>query len=179
MDGRIINSTFLSLDGVVQNPQEWPSSGIDDPAGADLENELLFAADAVLMGRNTYESFAAAWPTRSGDPFSDKINTMPKYVVSTTLTEPCWANTTVIGPEDVAALRSGQTLVQYGFGRLSFTLLEAGLLDELRLWIYPLIVGHGGPGDLLYRDTALTQFDLTDTRPLKSGAVRLTYALRR
>jgi dihydrofolate reductase len=180
--GRIINSTFMSIDGVVQNPQDWPSSGVEDSTGGDLENELLFGSDAVLMGRHTYDVFAASWPTRSGDPYSDRINTMPKYVVSTTLTDPTWDNTTVIADdvvERVGHLRDEATLIQYGFGRLSFTLLEAGLLDELRLWVYPLIVGRGGAGDLLYRDTTLTQFDLTDTRALKSGTVRLTYQLRR
>jgi dihydrofolate reductase len=181
--GKIINSTFMSIDGVVQNPQDWPSSGKSDPAGEELEWDLLAGCDAALMGRHTYEIFAPAWQARSGDPISDKLNTMPKYAVSTTLTDPDWANTTVISeyvPARVAALKQEYQgdIVQYGFGRLSFTLLEEGLLDEVRLWVYPLIVGRGGPGDLLYRDTTLTQFDLTDTRPLLSGTVRLTYQRR-
>lgn len=180
---RIINSTFMSIDGVVQNPQDWPSSGKSDPAGEELEWELMSGCDAVLMGRHTYHGFAPAWQSRSGDPLSDKINTMPKYVVSSTLTDPDWPNTTVISDDvtaRVAALKDEYSgdIVQYGFGQLSFTLLEAGLLDEIRLWLYPLIVGRGGPGDLLYRDTTLTQFDLTDTRPLKTGTVRLTYQRR-
>jgi dihydrofolate reductase len=173
----IINSTFISLDGVIQNPQDWPStSDVNDPAGEELETELLFGCDAVLMGRRTYDSFAAIWPTRSGDPYSDRINTMPKYVVSSTLENPSWSNTTVVSVEELADLEG--TIVQYGFGRLSFTLLEQGLLDELRLWIYPLIVGHGGPDDLLYRDTTLTTFELVDSRALKTGTVRLVYRRR-
>jgi dihydrofolate reductase len=182
---RIINSTFITIDGAIQNPQNWPSSSdVEDPAGEEMETELLLGSDAVLMGRHTYDVFAAVWPTRSGDPYSDKINTMPKYVVSSTLKDPEWANTTVIA-DDVAGRiarlkeQDGGDLVQYGFGQLSFTLLENGLLDELRLWVYPLIVGSGGPGDLLYRDTTLSQFELTDTRPLKTGVVRLTYRAKR
>ena len=181
--GRIINSTFMSIDGVVQNPQDWPSNGVHDSSGQDMEAELLAGCDGVLLGRHTYDIFAAAWPNRSGDPVSDRLNALPKYVVSTTLTDTSAWNPTAVISDDVVGqigkLREEKTLVQYGFGRLSFTLLEAGLLDELRLWVYPVLVGRGGPADLLYRDTTLTQFDLTDTRPLKSGQVRLTYEVRR
>ncbi len=128
------------------------------------------------MGRRTYEGFAPAWMSRSGDAYSDRINTMPKYVVSSTLTDPEWPNTTVIGPADPVAeiARLDGSLVQYGFGRLTFALMEAGLLDELRLWFHPFIVGRGGPDDLLYRDTALQRFTLTDTTTLENGIVILT-----
>jgi dihydrofolate reductase len=181
---RIINSTYISLDGVIENPQDWPASEVEDDAGTVIQTELLFACDAVLMGRRTYESFAPAWMGRSGDPFSDRINSMPKYVVSSTLTEPDWTNTTVIGGEpgaEIARLKAepGMNIVQYGFGRLSFTLLEHGLLDELRLWVHPFFVGSGGPEDLLYRDCPLTKFALADTRVLTSGVVILTYELVR
>lgn len=181
---RIINSTFVSLDGVIQNPQDWPPhTDVKDPTGEELETELLFGCDALLMGRHTYDSFASAWTARSGDPFSDRINSMAKYVVSSTLTNPEWENTTVLSGDIVAQIRElkdrpGENIVQYGFGRLSYTLLEHGLLDELRLWVYPLFVGRGGPGDLLYRDCAPATFELVDTRPLKTGTVRLTYRFR-
>jgi dihydrofolate reductase len=179
---KIINSTYISLDGVIENPQNWPSPEVaDDTAGA-IQNELLSACDAVLMGRRTYEGFAPVWAARSGDPLSDRMNSMEKYVVSTTLRDPEWNNTTVIA-DDVANQigrlkdQPGQDIVQYGFGQLSFTLLEHGLLDELRLWIHPFIVGTGGPQDLLYRDTRLTTLKHVDTTTLKSGLVILSYQL--
>jgi dihydrofolate reductase len=177
---RIVNSTYVSLDGVIENPQDWPPGAVSDDRSLTVQTELLFACDAVLMGRRTYEGFAPVWQTRSGDPYSDRINEMPKYVVSTTLQNPGWSNTTVLDHDPVGAIRElkatpGKDIVQYGFGALSHTLLEHDLIDELRLWIHPFIVGRGGPEDLLYRDNKLTEFTLADTLPLKSGVVVLTY----
>jgi dihydrofolate reductase len=181
--GRIVNSTYISLDGVIENPQDWPpSSDVSDENAGVIQNELLFASDILLMGRRTYEGFAPVWAARSGDPMSDRFNSMPKYVVSSTLTNPEWTNTTVISGDVGAQLtklkgEAGQ-IVQYGFGQLSYTLLERGMLDELRLWIHPLFVRAGGPGDLIYRDGPLARFTLTDTTPLKNGDVILTYRPR-
>jgi len=177
---KIVNSTYVSLDGVIENPQDWPSSEADDPAGYTIQRDLLFACDAVLMGRRTFEGFASVWPTRSGDEYSDRINSMAKYVVSSTLKKPAWQNTTVISGDPVAEVKRlkdqpGMNIVQYGFGRVSYALMEHGLLDELRLWMHPFFVGHGGPEDLLYRDTRLTNLRLVDTNALKSGVVILTY----
>jgi dihydrofolate reductase len=93
---RIINSTYITLDGVIANPQTWPSGRVADEAGVAIQTDLLRSCDAILMGRQTYESFAAAWPTRSGDPFSDQINSMAKYVVSSTLERADWRNSTII-----------------------------------------------------------------------------------
>ena len=94
---KIINSTYISLDGVVEQPHEWPTiERPSDERGGQIQTSLLMACDAVLMGRRTYDGFAPVWQTRSGDPLSDRMNTMPKYVVSTTLRDPDWANTTVI-----------------------------------------------------------------------------------
>jgi dihydrofolate reductase len=99
---KIINSTYISLDGVVEMPHTWPSiERPSDGRGDEIQTNLLNACDAVLMGRRTYESFAPAWQSRFGDPLSDRMNAIPKYVVSTTLTDPEWANTTVIS-RDVA-----------------------------------------------------------------------------
>ena len=135
----IVNSTYISLDGVVEQPHTWPS--IDRPSdgrGDQIQTDLLASCDAVLMGRRTYDSFAPAWQPRSGDPLSDRMNAIAKYVVSTTLEDPDWNNTTVISG-DVAAqirelkMRPGQDIVQYGFGAVSTLLMEYGLLDVLRL----------------------------------------------
>jgi dihydrofolate reductase len=177
---KIINSTYITLDGLIDNPHHWPDVGARGELGEKVQTDLLMACDAMLMGRRTYEGFAPVWPTRSGDPYSDRINTMPKYVVSTTLKDPEWTNTTVIGKDVVGRLRQlkeepGRDIVQYGFGQLSHTMLKHGLLDELRLWFYPLIVGRGGPQELLYRDSTMTKFDLVDTTPLENGIVVLSY----
>jgi dihydrofolate reductase len=178
---RIINSTYISLDGVIQDPQDWPGNGIEtDGTGAKVQTDLLFACDAVLMGGHTYPAFAPAWMARSGDPYSDRINTMTKYVVSSTLRDPEWNNTTVISGDPIAEIRRlkeqpGQDIVQYGFGQLSYALLEHGLLDELRLWVHPLFVGQATPASLLFRPSAPAQFELTDTLALNTGIVILTY----
>lgn len=177
---RIINSTYISLDGVIEEPHKGPSTGPDDERAGAIQTDLLLACDAVLMGRRTYEGFAPVWPTRSGDPYSDHINGMRKYVVSSTLRDPEWNNTTVISEDPIATIKqlkkqSGKNVVQYGFGPLSHALLEHGLLDELRLWIHPLLVGNGGPADLLYRDGQQTTFSLLDTTPLNNGVVILRY----
>ena len=181
---KVINSTYISLDGVIEAPQLWPSTGVEDERFGVIQTELLLSCDALIMGRRTYEGFAPVWPTRSGDPLSDRINTMPKYVVSSTLRDPEWNNTTVISDDPVAAIRElkaqpGQDIIQYGFGQLSHALVEAGLLDELHLWIHPLLVGKGGPADLLYRDNQLTTFELTEAIPLKSGIVVVSYLATR
>lgn len=179
---KIINSTYISLDGVIQNPQDWPSSRHeDDGAAGALQTELLFACDAVLMGRHTYDSFSFAWPNRSGNPYADRINSMAKYVVSSTLLNPSWNNTTVIKGDpivEIERLRNepGQNIVQYGFGQLSYALMANGLLDELRLWVHPFFVGHGDPHDLIFRECRLTMFDLVDVRSLASGIIVLSYA---
>jgi dihydrofolate reductase len=85
---KIINSTYISLDGVIERPQDWPSLATRGGGGDEVQAELVLSCDAMVMGRRTYEGFAPVWPTRSGDPISDQINSMAKYVVSATLTEP-------------------------------------------------------------------------------------------
>jgi len=180
---RIVNSTYISLNGVIQDPQDWPDNGIEpDGAGLKAQTELLFACDAVLMGGHTYPAFAPAWMARSGDPYSDRINQMPKYVVSSTLRDPEWNNTTVITGDVVAEIRRlkeqpGMDIVQYGFGQLSYTLLEHGLLDELRLWVHPLFVGQATAADLMFRPSAAVQMEHVGTLPLNTGIVVLTYRI--
>ena len=181
MTRRLVNSTYISLDGVIENPQDWPSSDVDDPTFGAIQTELLLASDALVMGRRTYESFAAVWPTRSGDPASDRVNSMAKYVVSSTLRDPEWNNTTVISGDPIPEIRRmkeqpGQDIVQYGFGQLSYALLEHGLLDELRLWVHPFLLRSGGPQDLLFQPgSAPVTFDFVDSTVLPSGVVILTY----
>lgn len=177
---KIVNSTYVTLDGVVENPHLWPPTGDDAGESEAIQTELLMGCDAVLMGRRTYEGFAPVWTTRSGDPYSDRINTMPKYVVSTTMIDPDWSNTTVVAAdvvETIAQLKSepGQDIVQYGFGRLSRTLVEHGLIDELRLWVHPFMVGEGSAEDLLFRESVPLRCELAAATTLASGIVILSY----
>ncbi|MFI6300110.1 dihydrofolate reductase family protein [Nonomuraea sp. NPDC050790] len=174
--GFLVNSTYITLDGVIGDPQDWPSTGDDGGASKKIQTDLLLASDALIMGRRTYEVFAATWPERSGDAYSDHINTMPKYVASTTLTAPSWSATSVLAEraaERVAALKGdGARLIQYGFGSFSRTLLEHGLIDELRLWVHPFLVGGG---DLLFHKGLTARFALADAGVLPSGLAVLTY----
>ena len=177
---QIINSTYITLDGVIQNPHTWPSPGGFSDQGTQVQTELLERCDAILMGRHTYDLFAPVWPTRSGDTVSDRMNALPKHVVSTTLTDPQWNNTTVINHDPIDAVRDlkqqpGADIVQYGFGPLSHALMTAGLLDELRLWLHPVFVGTGTANDLLYRAGSSGSFELADSTSLDSGVMILTY----
>jgi dihydrofolate reductase len=182
---RIINSTYITLDGVVEGPHLWPSLGREgDPRGDEIQADLVLACDALLMGRHTYDGFAPVWPTRSGDPVSDHFNAMPKYVVSTTLENPEWNNTRVIAGDVVAEIErlkaaEGKDIVQYGFGAVTRLLLEHGLLDELRLWVHPLILGRGEPSDLLFGPAPATGFRLVDVTTLSHGIVILAYETER
>lgn len=157
----------LRLDG---DPARWRAYSHLDPPGEVRAG----------MGRHTYDGFAPVWAARSGDDYSDRINSMAKYVVSSTLRDPEWTNTTVIDGDVVAEIarlkeRPGKDIVQYGFGRLSYTLMDHGLLDELRLWVHPFFVRRGRPQDLLFREGPLTRLDLAGAQTLESGVVILTY----
>ena len=181
---KIINSTYITLDGVIEAPQLWPSLGRPgDERFGQIQTDLALSCDALLMGRHTYDGFAPVWPTRSGDPLSDQINAMPKYVVSTTLKEPEWHNTCVIDGDVVGAIRGlkeapGKDIVQYGYGTVSRLLLKHDLLDELRLWVHPLILGRGSPTDLLFGETSAVGFRLVDATALSNGIVLLSYQTR-
>jgi dihydrofolate reductase len=178
---RIINSTYITLDGVVEGPHLWPSLGRgSDPRADEIQTDLLLSCDALLMGRHTYDGFAPVWPTRSGDPASDHINAMPKYVASTTLTDPEWNNTRVISGDLAAEIErlkaaDGKNIVQYGFGVVTRLMLKHDLLDELRLWFHPLLLGRGEPGDLLFGAVPASGWRLADTTALSNGIVILAY----
>jgi dihydrofolate reductase len=173
---RIIESTLLSLDGVIGDPHIWASERFDQEA-RDGALAQLRVSGGMLMGRRTYEIFSGLWPRQSGD-YADAINGIRKYVFSSTLENPEWSNTTVIrGDVAVEAERlkreDGGDLVMYGHGPVGETLLEHGLLDELSFAVYPLFVGHGTP---LRRDGAIATLELVATRTLGTGVVVLTYA---
>lgn len=153
--GKLVVTEFVSVDGVFEDPggaEDYEHGGwtFEYDRGADgnkFKLDELMDAEVQLLGRVTYEGFAKAWPSREGE-FADKLNNDPKYVVSTTLEDPEWQNTTVISrnvAEEVAALKErteGDILVA-GSGRLVATLLEADLVDELRLMVFPTLLGRG------------------------------------
>jgi dihydrofolate reductase len=143
---KIVASTFITLDGVMENPHLWSSQFFDEDYNK-FNTELLFASDTLLLGRETYVGFAAVWPTRS-DPFSDRINAMPKYVVSKTLDTLAWNNSTQIKAnvvEEVTKLKQqpGENILIYGCGDLALLLAQNGVLDELHFWIHPVVRGDG------------------------------------
>lgn len=179
---RIINSTYITLDGVIEAPQDWPSLGSLSDEGGAAQWELLQGCDAVLMGRHTYEVFAPVWSSLSGDPLSDRMNAIPKHVVSTTLTDPEWNNSTVIASDPVGAVRElkqrpGLDIVQYGFGQMAHALMAEGLLDEVRLWVHPFFLGSGNTEHLIHRAGSAGRFELADSKSLRNGIVILTYTL--
>lgn len=176
--GNVVNSTFVSIDGVINHMDVWHFGYIGEETNS-IALEQLQASSALLMGRHTYEVYASAWPDRDG-PFGDRINSIPKYVVSSTLDKAEWNNTTVIKgdlPAEVAKLKQQDgDILMHGFGPVAHTLMTAGLLDELHLLVHPHFAGIGGTGDMLLRQGSDTRLELTDTRVLKSGIVMLSYA---
>ena len=174
---KIVVSTFVSLDGVMEAPETW-SLKFQSPDTAEAAFELVRRSEALLLGRVTYEGFAQAWPSRQ-DPmgFADKMNTMPKHVVSTTLRAPEWNNTHVLAgdpADEVRALKeqAGGDLLVYGSATLTRTLLEYDLVDELLLLVSPIIVGSGRR---LFPDgTNPKTLRLADATALGGGMTALT-----
>ncbi|HZN98172.1 MAG TPA: dihydrofolate reductase family protein [Gemmatimonadales bacterium] len=180
----IVVSEFVTLDGVMEAPggePGHPHSGwvfdfmSDDQLRYKLEETL--EAESLLIGRVTYESFADAWPSRTGE-FAGKMNAMPKYVVSTTLRDPEWNNTVAIGNDVIGQIRrlkerhGGPVLVS-GSRTLVHTLMEHDLVDEWRLMVFPVILGSGRR---LFPETpSKTVLRLVDTKPFSSGVVVQTY----
>src|SRR5262245_12498731 len=175
---KIIESTLVSLDGVFENPHVWATEYFDHEAET-YALDLLSASDAMLMGRKTYEFFAAAFPHQTGD-YGRRINEMRKYVFSNNLTTVDWSNASIVSGDvsaEAAKLKQqhGKDLVIYGHGLLARTLLKRHLLDELKLWIHPLFVGRGEP---LFRDSDEMKMKLVATKTLATGVVVLTYQTR-
>ena len=175
--GKIINSTFVSIDGVINHMEVWHFGYIDDEL-QQIALEHMQASEALLIGRNTYDAYASSWPNRDG-VLAERINSMPKYVVSTTLDKADWNNTTVIKGDlvtEVAKLKQqGGDILMHGFGPVAHTLITHGLLDVLHLWVHPHFAGVGGPGDMLLRAGTNTRLELIDARTLGSGVVILSY----
>ena len=184
---KLIVSEFVTLDGVMEAPggeEGHPHTGwVFDFMGPEQERfklEEVLAADALLLGRVTYEGFAAAWPVRSGE-FADKMNSMPKFVASTTLRGLDWSNSELIQGDVADAVtrlkqREGGPLLVAGSRTLVHTLMRHGLIDEYRLMIFPVVLGSG---KRLFPETPdKTMLELADTRTFSSGVVVHTYHQR-
>jgi dihydrofolate reductase len=183
--GKLVVTEFVSLDGVAQAPGgeefKYPGWSFEFDRGEDgnkFKLDETLETDALLIGRVTYESFAGAWPSRDGE-FADKFNTMPKYVVSSTLEDPEWNNTTVLKGDVVEEARKLKErtdgIVQVpGSLRLVQELIEADLVDELHLMVFPVILGTGRRafGDT----TEKTEWRLTEAKPVgPAGVLVLVY----
>jgi dihydrofolate reductase len=184
--GRIVVTEFVSLDGVVEAPgggEDYRHGGWSfeierGEEGDKFKLDETMAAEALLLGRVTYEGFAAAWPSRDGE-FADKFNSMPKYVVSSTLTDPEWNNTTVLTgdlAEAVGKLKAEQDgdIVVHGSPRLVQGLIEHDLVDEYRLMTYPVILGSGKR--LFGETTDKKTLRLVDSKQVGDGVMILVYA---
>jgi dihydrofolate reductase len=183
--GRIVVTEFVSLDGGVEDPGGsehferggWAFETDRGPEGDRFKLDETMASEALLLGRVTYEGFAASWPSREGE-FADRFNSMPKYVVSSTLQDPEWNNTTVLTGdvvEEAAKLRQERDgdIVVHGSARLVQTLLDHDLVDELRLMVFPVVLGAG---KRLFGDTSAKKpLRLADSKTVGDGVTILIY----
>lgn len=174
---KVIVSEFVTLDGVMEAPHQW-SFQFGSEEQEKYKFDELFACDALLLGRVTYQEFAAAWPNMTGTgAYGERMNSLPKYVVSTTLQEVTW-NASLIKDhivEEVARLKTlpGQDVLVFGSGDLVQLLQQQDLIDEYRLMIFPVVVGRGKH---LFRDgSAKKVWQLIETKTFGSGVVVLTY----
>jgi dihydrofolate reductase len=183
--GRIVVTEFMSLDGVVEAPGGgedfrhggWSFEISRGDEGDKFKLDETMSSEALLLGRVTYEGFAAAWPSRDGE-FADKFNSMPKYVVSSTLENPEWNNSTVLKGDvaaEVAKLRQEQDgdIVVHGSPRLVQTLVENDLVDEFRLMVFPVVLGSGKR--LFGETTDKKPLRLVDSKAVGDGVTILIY----
>ncbi len=183
--GKIVKSNFVSLDGVVQDPAGsegfrvggWVGPLKDRQELNKLALDEALGAEALLLGRRSYEFLAALWPSRSGE-LADRLNSLPKYVVSSTLEDPDWNNSTVLKGDvvnEVSKLRQeldGEIVVPASF-QLLHTLMEHDLVDELRLMIIPVVLGAG---ERLFGETSeMKPMRLVDSQTIDNGVAFLTY----
>jgi dihydrofolate reductase len=183
--GRIVVTEFVSLDGVMEDPGGsesfkhggWSFEISRGDEGDKFKLDETMSSEALLLGRRTYEGFAAAWPSREGD-FADKFNTMPKYVVSSTLEKPEWSNSTVLKGDvtkEVAKLKQEHDgdIVVHGSARLVQTLVDRDLVDELHLMVFPVVLGSG---KRLFGETSDKKgLRLVDSKIVGDGVAILIY----
>ncbi len=176
--GKIVSNFFIALDGVVESPDQWHFPYFDDEMGAAIGRGME-TATAFLMGRRLYEEWAEYWPQQGDDvPFASFINTIPKYVVSNTLTEATWNATTIVSGDVAGELRkikeaTDGDIAMSGSATLVRWLLANGLLDELNLLVHPIAVGHG---QRLFEDTPTQPLRLVRSKTFSTGVLHTVYA---
>jgi dihydrofolate reductase len=180
--GRIVITEFVSLDGVMEAPggeefkhKAWSFDFDRGEEGNKFKFDEVLEAAALLLGRVTYEGFAAAWPSREGE-FADRFNSMPKYVVSSTLENPAWNNTTVLSgdvADEVSKLRQGTDgdIYVHGSAQLAQALIEHDLVDELHLMVFPVVLGTGKR--LFGETTDKKRLRLTDSKTVGGDGVTI------
>jgi dihydrofolate reductase len=174
--GKLVVTEFVSLDGVMEDPAAWSFDFKRGDEGDRFKFDETFASEAILLGRVTYEAFAEAWPSRDGE-FADRFNSMPKYVVSSTLENPTWTNTTVLrgdAVDEVTKLkrRLKGEIVVHGSARLAQTLIEQDMVDEIRLMVFPVLLGRGKP---LFGAGGKKRLKLVDSRVVGDGVAIMIY----
>ncbi len=176
---KVVGSLFIALDGIVEAPNQWQFD-FDEDMMAEMASEMA-AVDAMLLGRVTYQEFSTYWPTSTDEPYASHINNAPKYVVSTTLDKVEWGKwnkiTLIKGnvAEEIARLKQqpGKNIGTAGSPTLVRSLLQGDLLDELRLWIHPVVAGRGKR--LFVDGTDLKRLKLVNSKVTRSGVVVVTY----
>jgi dihydrofolate reductase len=174
---KIIVSTMMTLDGVEDDPQNWSFDYWNDEI-QNYAHDQMFSTDALVMGRLTYEAFAEAWSSRAGaDEFADRMNAIPKYVASRTAKEPLTWNANLIKGDVAEAIHKlkeqpGQNILQFGCGELTYTMIEAGLVDELRFLVYPVTVGSGGR---VFEKIGKTPLKLLSSQAFSTGVIAQHY----
>lgn len=178
---KVVITEFMTLDGVIESPNLWSFPYWNDEI-AKFKDEEIKAADALLLGRVTYDGFAKAWPDKKDEEgFADRMNNYPKYVVSKSLEKLAWNNTHVLNDnfaQEIAKLKEeeGKDILVYGSGQLVTALLELGLVDQLQLLVYPIVLGKGKK---LFHEDHETKLELKESKTFETGVVLLVYEPKR
>lgn len=182
--GKIIATQYISLDGVIEDPVGMENSGLGNwigpyvrgPAGDAFKDSELLGAAAVMLGRRTYDGFAAVWPTVKS-PMADVMNALPKFLASRTIKNPEWQNTRLLGNDLVASVRGVKSSIEgniviYGSASLCHALIAAGLIDEIALMVYPIVLGRG---IRLFPEGVRIGLQPIENQPLGDGIALLRY----
>ncbi|WP_295809826.1 dihydrofolate reductase family protein [uncultured Nitratireductor sp.] len=188
MAASIVVSQYVTLDGVIEDPVGMEGSGLGDwtgdysrgPKGDAFKERELMEADAVLLGRRTYDGFAPVWPTVKS-AYADKMNAMPKYLASTTVVTPEWTNTKTLQGNIATAVselkqETNGTIIVFGSASLCHALFAAGLVDEVTMILYPVILGRGLK---LFPEGMAAKFELAENARLGDGLMLLRYLVKR